>query len=99
MCTNFTALKHLSICIIIAFSAVGSLHEIAQSTCSAFGTHRSHQGCFSNPSSSCLTAWLADTVQALKAKGRAVKLWTKKMLGVMEGLQFSMHAESLIYHQ
>jgi 5'-methylthioadenosine phosphorylase len=38
-------------------------------------------------------------VQALKTEGRAVKLWTKKTLGVMEGPQFSTRAENLMYRQ
>jgi purine nucleoside phosphorylase len=36
-------------------------------------------------------------VQALKAERSAVKLWTKKTLGVMEGPQSSTCAESLMY--
>ncbi|KAJ7837856.1 hypothetical protein B0H14DRAFT_3459828 [Mycena olivaceomarginata] len=37
---------------------------------------------FSDPCSQCLAAWLADAMQALKAERSAVKLWTKKTLGV-----------------
>ncbi|KAJ7917814.1 hypothetical protein B0H13DRAFT_2657671 [Mycena leptocephala] len=64
---------------------------------SAFGAHRLHQrrfptsffdgtglvarAGFSNPCSPHPAAWLADTVQSLKAEGRAVKPRTKKTLG------------------
>ncbi|KAF7344894.1 Purine nucleoside phosphorylase [Mycena venus] len=113
--TNFAALKHLSVRIIIAFSVVSSLHEVAQSTLLCLRSSSiTPRTCahlifrqyrlvvlagFSNPSLLRLAAWLADAVQALKAERRAVKLWTKKTLGVMEGLQFSTCTESLIYRQ
>ncbi|KAJ7432663.1 hypothetical protein B0H11DRAFT_2260239 [Mycena galericulata] len=78
--------------------SVPCTRKLPNRLCSAFEAHRSHQGRaptsffdgtglvlragFSNPSSLRLAAWLAAAVQALKAKGRAVKLWTKKALGV-----------------
>ncbi|KAJ7844601.1 hypothetical protein B0H14DRAFT_3455457 [Mycena olivaceomarginata] len=72
----FAALKDLGVRTIIAFSAVVSLREeIARAT----------SLCLRNSSidrtKGRLAAWLAAAVQALKAEGSVVKLWTKKTLG------------------
>ncbi|KAJ7504982.1 nucleoside phosphorylase domain-containing protein [Mycena galericulata] len=74
--TNFAALKHLGVRIVITFSAVG------RAPTSFFdGIGLVLRAGFSNPSSLRLAAWLAAAMQALKVEGRAVKLWTKKALG------------------
>ncbi|KAJ7869829.1 hypothetical protein B0H13DRAFT_2280718 [Mycena leptocephala] len=92
---HFAALKHLGVRTIIVFSAVCSLRRFPTSFFD--GTGLVARAGFSNPCSPHPAAWLADTVQSLKAEGRAVKPRTKKTLGVMEGHSFAHIATSTNY--